>query len=64
MSMIVTRCPRTWREISTGIDTDPDSFRSIPDVPSPLRCPVCGVQHTWRKSQSWLAHEKDLKGAA
>ena len=64
MSMIITRCPRTWREIATGIDTDPYSFKSLPDIPANVKCPACGNQHKWRKSEAWLASETELEGAA
>jgi hypothetical protein len=62
MSMIMTRCPRTWREIAAGIDTDPTSYKNLPDLPSKLQCPACGDEHVWRKSQTWLAHGR-LTGA-
>ena len=58
MSMITTSCPRTWQAIATGIDTDPDTFKQLPDVPSEVRCPACGGQHAWRPSQAWLVHER------
>ncbi len=57
MCMITTRCPQTWREIATGIDTDADTFKKLPDVPAKLLCPACGEQHVWRKSEAWLAPE-------
>ena len=63
MSMITTRCPRTGREIPTGIETDPDSFEKIPDIPAKVRCPACGDEHEWRKSQAWL-EPHDLVSAA
>jgi hypothetical protein len=62
--MITTRCPRTWREIATGIDTDPDTFKKLPDVPSKLLCPFCGEVHVWSKAQAWLAPEPPRLGAA
>ena len=58
MSMITTRCPRTLRDIATGIETDPDSFKKLPDIPSTLTCPACGERHEWRPSQAWLALER------
>ena len=70
MSMIVTRCPRTSREIATGIYAEPDTFHLLPDVPSKIQCPVCGEDHLWRKSEAWLGPARvrlnpcDISGAA
>ena len=54
MGMIITRCPQTSHEIVTGIDTDPDTFHLLPDVPSKVHCPHCGEEHVWHKSEAWL----------
>ena len=62
MSMIITRCPWTGQEIATGIDTDPSSFKCLPDIPADVHCPACGRQHPWRKSQAWLAHDRASRG--
>ncbi|MDP9137587.1 MAG: hypothetical protein M3N38_05355 [Pseudomonadota bacterium] len=64
MCMITTRCPRTWREIATGIDTDPDTFKNLPDVLARLSCPACGEEHFWRTSEAWLSLEPPRTGAA
>jgi hypothetical protein len=61
--MITTRCPRTWREIPIGIDTDADTFKRLPDVPGKLICPECGEEHIWRKADAWLALDQPSLGA-
>ena len=64
MSMITIRCPRTSREIATGIETVADTFNTLPDIPAKVQCPECGEEHQWRKSQAWLASKTAIKGAA
>ena len=52
--MLVMRCPRTGQEVPTGIETDPDSFRLIPDVMIYTACPHCGIDHAWWPNEAWL----------
>jgi hypothetical protein len=59
--MIYIRCPLTLREIATGIDTDPFSFLSLPDVSTKMSCCACGNHHAWRRSEAWLAPETELE---
>ena len=40
MSMITTRCPRTWREIATGIDTTPKATQPFPTFPPNCHAPL------------------------
>jgi hypothetical protein len=51
------RCPATAREVSTGIETDPESFAQIPDPIGNSLCPVCGIRHEWLKRHAWLADD-------
>ena len=55
MSTIWIRCPATAREVSTGIETDPQSFGKFPDTLNDVVCPACGMRHDWHKSDAWLA---------
>lgn len=49
------RCPTTDRLVPVGIDTDKDSFTSLPDVTAaPFVCPECGKRHAWTKSDAVL----------
>jgi hypothetical protein len=55
MGTIMIRCPETDQLVSVGIDTDKDSFASLPEVEaSPVQCPACGQQHAWSKSDAIL----------
>ena len=54
MSLLMVRCPRTGQEVWTGIETDPDSFRKIPDDLFYTWCPHCGLDHAWWRDEAWL----------
>jgi hypothetical protein len=54
MGGVMISCPNTGKEISTGIETDPSSFESLPDVLTHSRCPMCGLEHAWWKGEAWL----------
>ncbi len=57
MATIYTSCPDTGREISTGIETDGESFMALPDVITRVHCPHCGEQHNWSKYNAFLHDE-------
>src|ERR1700719_3430506 len=38
----------------TGIETDLDTFIALPEALSLTRCPACGGNHYWTKSQTWI----------
>jgi hypothetical protein len=48
MSLLMIRCPLTGQEVWTGIKTDPDSFRKIPDDLFYTSCPRGGLDHSSR----------------
>jgi hypothetical protein len=49
MGAIMIRCPTTQQLVPVGIDTDKESFDSLPNVPAnPVVCPLCGKSHPWR----------------
>ena len=55
MGAIMIRCPATDKLIPVGIDTDRDTFASLPEVEArPVHCPACGGQHTWSKKDAVL----------
>ena len=54
MAMVMISCPNTGRDVPTGIETDPSSFETF-GAAAPIRCPVCGRDHAWSKTNAWLA---------
>jgi len=53
---LMFRCPDTERELSTGIEMDAATFEQISDVRSQIKCPVCGIDHSWSMSEAWLGN--------
>jgi endogenous inhibitor of DNA gyrase (YacG/DUF329 family) len=56
MSVLKVRCPETGREVSTGIEIDPESFARLPDKLPVSNCPVCGLDHVWLKCDYRFVH--------
>ncbi len=47
MCVVGIKCPTTGKIISTGIETDWESFNKLPDVLTHSQCPYCGLDHSW-----------------
>ena len=54
MSMLLIRCPKTGRQISTGREVESASFRSSPVFFSRTYCPLCRVTHEWFAQDAWV----------
>ena len=55
MGAIMIRCPKTDELIPVGIDTDRDTFATLPDVAAKaVQCPACGGRHPWSKKDAVL----------
>ena len=54
MLHIMLACARTRQFVSTGIETDIDTFIALPEVLSLMHCPACGTTHHWTKSETWI----------
>jgi hypothetical protein len=54
MAMVTIICPETGRPVSTGIETDTETFERLPNAYADLKCPLCGRVHRWRKSDATL----------
>jgi hypothetical protein len=55
MGVVMIECPNTGHAISTGVETDVESFASLPDTLSQTACPLCGDVHVWWTREAWLA---------
>jgi hypothetical protein len=60
MALLTIKCPRTGDRISTGIDTDAETFARMPDAIAHAMCPRCGIEHTWRKSDAMLVEPHNM----
>jgi endogenous inhibitor of DNA gyrase (YacG/DUF329 family) len=54
MAILKIKCPHTGKPISTGIETDPESFAHLPDTLAHVKCPECGLEHAWWTREAWL----------
>lgn len=55
MGVITILCPRTGRQVSTGVEVDPAAFRAMPIRASIMRCWACGGEHSWSKRWATLS---------
>ena len=60
MSSVMIRCPNTGGTVSTGIETEPAVFRTLPRISGRMRCPACGEEHVWSIASAWLEGEPRL----
>ena len=56
MLQIMIACRRTGQFVPAGIETDIDTFITLPEALSLTRCPECGGNHYWTKSQTWICN--------
>jgi hypothetical protein len=54
MGFIAIYCPRTGREVSTGVESDRDAFQKLRPVVVRMKCPACGSEHVWSKATARL----------
>jgi hypothetical protein len=60
--MIVYTCPKTGRDVPSGILTDDDSFAHLPHEKVTVQCTECGDRHEYWTSEARLAEDaKDKK---
>ena len=60
MALLMLRCPMTDRNFSTGINTDSERLRLIPDTRIAAHCPYCGQEHPWGPRDAFLAESIPL----
>jgi len=56
MGMLMIRCPKTGRAISTGRHAEPAVFRSSPVFFGQTYCPHCDATHEWFARDAWVSH--------
>ena len=54
MGVVMIKCPKTGREISTGITTDRVRFNSTPVFFASTYCPICCTTHEWFAKDAWV----------
>jgi hypothetical protein len=56
MLQIMIACRHTGQFVPVGIETDFDTFIALPEALALTRCPACGRNHYWTKSQIWICN--------
>jgi len=67
MDTLVFVCPSTGHEVSSGIEIDRSSFKSLPRTKTAISCPHCRENHLLSAIWAWLVSdypEKSSEGAA
>lgn len=64
MGIIFTTCPISGRDISTGVETDAESYARMPEFVARVLCPYCKVDHNWTKHNSFIVEEAPGSAAA
>lgn len=54
MGVVMIRCPKTNRAISTGIEVDRATFNSTTVFFSRAWCPLCRITHGWFAKDAWV----------
>jgi hypothetical protein len=54
MGTLVFVCPTTGHSVSTGVELDRATFKSLPRITTELSCPRCGHNHLLARVWSWL----------
>ncbi len=54
MGMIKIKCPKTGKDVPTGIAMDLQSFGSSTFTNNGVRCPHCGEMHIWSKADAFV----------
>jgi hypothetical protein len=61
---VMIKCPRTGRDIKTGIEADQASFGAMPVFFSRSFCAYCQVQHEWFAKDAWVCESVAAAEAA
>jgi len=56
MGVLMIRCSRTGRAISTGTYVDAAAFRSSPVFFGQTHCPHCHATHEWFARDAWVCN--------
>jgi hypothetical protein len=54
MGVVMIKCPRTGRAISTGMTADRDTFRSSAVFFARAYCAICQANHEWFAREAWV----------
>jgi hypothetical protein len=58
MNPVLFRCPKTLREIESGIEINVSALRNVQPVSLRLVCPFCGEPHEWKLADGWIGEPR------
>ena len=61
VAILLIKCPHTERPIATGIELDAETFTSLPDILSYMKCPECDLEHAWWTREAWLEDAVEVR---
>jgi hypothetical protein len=54
MGTLIFVCPTTGQRVSTGVEIDRSSFKSLPRTKTSIVCPRCRKSHLLSRIWAWL----------
>jgi hypothetical protein len=61
MGILMIRCPRTARTVSTGTHVEAAAFNSSPVFFGQTYCPHCDGTHEWFARDAWVCDSETSK---
>ena len=62
MGIVTTMCPRTGKQVSTGVRLNPSAFRMLPTTRHfAFHCWLCGQDHEWSRRWATLVDDNASK---
>jgi hypothetical protein len=58
MGAVMIKCPRTGRDIETGMEAERSSFSRMPVFFSRSYCAYCGINHEWFAKDAWVCEDE------
>jgi hypothetical protein len=58
MNPLLFQCPKTERQVMTGIEIDMATLRNVQPVTVRLRCPFCDHAHEWRLTDAMIGEPR------
>jgi hypothetical protein len=62
MGIVMIKCPRTGRDIPTGIVADRAAFNAAPVFFARVHCRLCGTEHEWFAGDAWVCEAEVFNG--
>ncbi len=64
MNPLLFECPKTERQVTTGIEIDMATLRNVQPVTVRLLCPYCYSTHEWKLTDGLIGQSRVTKAPA